>query len=333
MKYPSLFLLGLLFIFSCSPSKEQEKNLQSETEQTVDIVNKEKDIPLKKFNIEEIPYSNANLESFPYFSLPKGLKSQNKPFQKDFDVCFFPIAGTMTPFEGKLYKIFVVGDGKEPFSKRYFEKSLDNFLSSIDAIKIFDGEITKEEYDRYQKQDPNKGADGDIGYTDEMIKFYVIRTKDKGNIYVQFSSNNISGKLNILQEEPFNQTIEKITADDILKELSEHRKSILYLNFETDKHQISEEGKNVVDEITNALKKDISLKISIDGYTDNIGDAAHNTKLSNDRANAVMNALIANGIAKERLTAKGFGAAQPLVENNTDAQRAKNRRVELVKKN
>ncbi len=84
-------------------------------------------------------------------------------------------------------------------------------------------------------------------------------------------------------------------------------------------------------EISNALKKDNTLKISIEGHTDNSGDAKHNKKLSNDRANAVMQKLIALGIDKTRLSAIGYGAEKPLVANDTEENKAKNRRVELVK--
>ena len=70
----------------------------------------------------------------------------------------------MTPFEGKLYKTFVVEDESEPFSQSYFEKSLEDYLLSMGAVKVFDGEITHEEKDRYQKDNPNKGNKGDVGY-------------------------------------------------------------------------------------------------------------------------------------------------------------------------
>ncbi|WP_316778171.1 OmpA family protein [Pedobacter antarcticus] len=287
----------------------------------------------KTFNIADIPFSTADLGDFPFFTLPEGLKEQNKPLQKKFDICFFPMNGTMTPVEGRLYKTNVTAKPGEEFSQRFFEKSMEDYLTSVGAVKIYDGEITNEEYDRYNKQDPNKGGEGDIGYTGEQIKFYVIRPKDKGNIYVQFSANNAAGKLNVLQEEVFQQTIKKVTADDIAKDLTEKGKSILYINFNLDKSTISADGKSVVDEIAEALKKNSALNIAIEGHTDNTGEVSHNKRLSNDRANAVLNALTTNGIDKSRLSEKGFGAERPLVANDSEDNKAKNRRVELVKIN
>ncbi|WP_294219435.1 OmpA family protein [uncultured Chryseobacterium sp.] len=330
MKNTALVLALAATILSCNQKSKEKADATGQTEMQASGQKPQSD-STAAFDIEKIPYSNADLGTFPFFTLPKGLKEMNKPLQKDFDVCFFPINGVMKPFEGKLYKTFVQEDEGAQFSQRYFEKSMEDYLKSIGAVKVFDGTITKEEYDRYHDQDPNKGAEGDIGYTDEQIKVYVIRSKDQGNIFIQYSADNASGKLNILQEKGFKQTMSKITADDIVKDLAEKGKSILYINFDTDQSSIMADGKETVNQIAEALKKDSNLKISIEGHTDNTGDAAHNKKLSNDRANAVMAALINQGISKSRLSAKGFGAERPLVANDSEDNKAKNRRVELVK--
>lgn len=327
-KVSLLFAVGAM-MFSCN--KEPKENQNSEVKQDESATTEVTGQASKEFNIQDIPVTDKDPGVFPFFTLPDGLIEQNKPLQKKFDVCFFPVNGVMTPFEGKLYKTNVTSKPGEEFSQRYFEKSMEDYLTSIRAVKVFDGEISKEEYDRYHKQDPNKGDEGDIGYTEEQIKFYVIRTKDKGNIYIQFSSNNASAKLNILQEEALKQTMTKVTADEIAKDLTEKGKSILYINFDVDKATILEDGKSIVTEITQVLKKNPSLKIAIEGHTDNTGDAAHNKKLSNERAVAVLNTITAQGIDKSRLSAQGFGAERPLVANDSESNKAKNRRVELVK--
>ncbi|KUF42248.1 OmpA family protein [Myroides marinus] len=330
MKKTTFLLASALLVMACN-----QKNKETDTTNTpVEQSSTNTEEPVKEstsFKIENIPYSEAEIGAFPFFTLPKGLKEMNKPLQKNFDVCYFPIEGIMTPIEGKLYKTNVTAVQGEEFSQRYFEKSLEDYLTSIGAYKVYDGEITQEEYDRYNKQDPNKGADGDIGYAGEVIKMYVIKTHKQGNIYIQYTANNAGGKLNILQEEALEQTITKITADEIVKDLTEKGKSILYINFDTEKSSVTKEGNEVVSEISTALKKDSSLKISIEGHTDNTGEANHNKKLSSERANAVMTALISQGIDKSRLVAKGLGADNPLVANDSDSNKAKNRRVELVR--
>ncbi|MEJ5053339.1 OmpA family protein [Sphingobacterium sp. MYb382] len=328
MKKVALLLSLGAITLSCSQAPKQN---QDSTVADTAAVKDDKSEVATTFNIADIPLSTADLGDFPFFTLPAGLEEQNKPLQKKFDVCFFPINGVMTPFEGKVYKTNVTAKSGEEFSQRFFEKSLEDYLTSKGAVKVYEGEITQEEYDKYSKKDANKGAEGDIGYTGEQIKFYVIRSKDKGNIYVQFSANNASGKLNVVQEEAFQQTITKVTADDITKDLTEKGKSILYINFDTDKSSISADGKGIVNEIAAALKKNTTLKIAIEGHTDNTGEAAHNKKLSDDRAKAVLSVLTSDGIDKTRLSATGFGAERPLVANDSESNKAKNRRVELVK--
>ncbi len=326
-----LFALATIVI-SCKqkPKENEAKTIKQEEPAAQQQV---KPDTTQDFSFETIPYTKADLGVFPFFTLPKGLKEMNKPLLNDFDICFFPIKGIMKGFEGKLYKTFITSQEGTKFSQHYFESSVENYLKSIGAVKIFSGTITNEEYERYNKKDPNKGGEGDIGYDGEQINVYAIRSKAQGNILVQYSSTNASAKLNILQQKALTQTISKITADEIIKDLANTGKSILYINFDTDQSSITTDGKETVNQIAEALNKDKSLKISIEGHTDNTGDAAHNQKLSTDRANAVMTALINQNIAKSRLSAKGFGAERPLVANDSEENKAKNRRVELIKVN
>ncbi|MCJ8155716.1 OmpA family protein [Chryseobacterium sp. SSA4.19] len=326
-----LFILATIVI-SCKqkPKEDVEKANHVEIPATGQKV---KTDSTQDFNFEEIPYTKADLGVFPFFTLPNGLKEMNKPLQKKFDICFFPVEGVMKAFEGKLYKANITNEEGIQFSQHYFEKSMDDYLTSIGAVKIFSGTITQDEFERYYKKDPNKGDEGDIGYADEQINVYAIRSKTQGNILVQYSSTNAGAKLNILQQKLLTQTISKITADDIIQDLVQTGKSILYINFDTDKSDITADGKEVVSQIAEALHKDKNLKISIEGHTDNTGDATHNKKLSADRANSVMEALVSQNILKTRLSAKGFGAERPLAANDSEESKAKNRRVELVKIN
>jgi outer membrane protein OmpA-like peptidoglycan-associated protein len=69
--------------------------------------------------------------------------------------------------------------------------------------------------------------------------------------------------------------------------------------------------------------------LRIEGYTDNVGRDASNTALSRRRAEAVRAALVARGVAAERMVAQGFGAASPIASNGTEQGRARNRRIEI----
>jgi outer membrane protein OmpA-like peptidoglycan-associated protein len=75
------------------------------------------------------------------------------------------------------------------------------------------------------------------------------------------------------------------------------------------------------------------LRLDIQGHTDNVGNDATNLTLSRRRAQAVADALVkSHGIDRARLGVRGFGASRPVADNATDAGRAQNRRVELVRR-
>ena len=321
------------FLVSCTKKGNDSNTPESNTPAVEQTQEEQVSTDAKEavFDIEQIAVSSADIGDFPYFTLPKGLRPLNKPLQREFDVCFFPVEGVMMPFEGKLYKINIDSEPGEQFSQRFFEKSMEDYLTGIGAVKVFDGSITSEEYERYNKQDPNKGDEGDIGYAGQHIYFYVIRSATQGNVYIQYTANNAAATLNVLQEAGFQQTITKVKAADIAKDLTTQGKSVLYINFDVDKATMNKEGLAVVSEIAEALESEKSLNISIEGHTDNTGEAQHNKKLSTQRANAVQEALVQQGIAASRLTSTGFGAEKPLVGNTSEENKAKNRRVELVR--
>ena len=125
---------------------------------------------------------------------------------------------------------------------------------------------------------------------------------------------------------------QEITAGNILAALDKDGHVALYINFDTGKADIKADGQSVIDEIASALRNTPALKVGIEGHTDNVGGAAANLKLSEARAQAVMAALVAKGIAAARLSAAGFGQTKPIADNAAEDGRAKNRRVELVKK-
>ena len=140
-------------------------------------------------------------------------------------------------------------------------------------------------------------------------------------------------EVSILELAEPNYDPEIIDADTILHKLDKEGHIALYINFDTGKATLKPDAAEVIDEIVTALKSKTDLKVKLEGHTDNVGNAAANKKLSDDRANAVMNAIVAKGIAKARLSAEGFGLEKPIADNNTNEGRAKNRRVELVKVN
>ena len=99
--------------------------------------------------------------------------------------------------------------------------------------------------------------------------------------------------------------------------------------FETDKYDLKNESKVELDKLTSLLKKNPLLKIEISGHTDNVGNEKYNLTLSENRARIVSEYLTTNGIAKTRLSFKGYGMSKAVDNNNTEEGRANNRRTEF----
>ncbi|MCR4920558.1 MAG: OmpA family protein [Bacteroidaceae bacterium] len=115
--------------------------------------------------------------------------------------------------------------------------------------------------------------------------------------------------------------------------LQSQGKIITYaITFDTGKATIKPESTGEINRITKIMTDDATIKFEVQGHCDNTGTDALNDKLSQQRAEAIVAALVANGISADRLSAAGKGSKQPIADNATDEGRAKNRRVEFVKK-
>jgi len=102
--------------------------------------------------------------------------------------------------------------------------------------------------------------------------------------------------------------------------------------FDTGKADLKPESDAAVGEIAKLLKADPALKVYVVGHTDNVASLDLNTRLSQGRADAVVQALVGrHGIAAARLAGRGVGPLAPVASNDSEDGRAKNRRVELVK--
>ena len=125
---------------------------------------------------------------------------------------------------------------------------------------------------------------------------------------------------------------QEVSASDMLDALNRDGFMALYINFDTGKFDIKPESQPIIDQIAQLMKDNPELKLSIEGHTDNVGTPQNNKVLSENRAKAVMNAVVNLGIDSSRLTAVGWGQERPIADNRTEDGRAKNRRVEIVKK-
>lgn len=159
----------------------------------------------------------------------------------------------------------------------------------------------------------------------------------KPAVYIQVTAglnggpDNPESHVTIVEIKDMEQKLEA-NADAWFDEISKTGRVAVYgINFDTGKSTLKPESEKVLAEISKLATGHAQLKLGIEGHTDNIGGAAANKKLSESRAEAVKAWLIKNGANGANFTTTGFGDTKPVDDNKTEAGRAKNRRVELVK--
>jgi outer membrane protein OmpA-like peptidoglycan-associated protein len=101
------------------------------------------------------------------------------------------------------------------------------------------------------------------------------------------------------------------------------------LYFQTGSMKLRPESEAQLKEFAADLARNRGARVLVNGYSDNVGNAASNLRLSQERANAVKDDLVRMGISEGRVTAQGFGEQNPIADNTTAAGRGMNRRVSV----
>ena len=144
--------------------------------------------------------------------------------------------------------------------------------------------------------------------------------------------NGQEPELFIIEKEAMAQEI-VANAEAFSNDLKETGHVAVYgIYFDTGQSVIKPESEAAMSEIAKLLKKEAGLKVNVVGHTDNVGGMDSNMKLSQARADALVQALVGKySIGANRLKAYGVGPLAPVASNDTEEGKAKNRRVELVK--
>ncbi|HKR58707.1 MAG TPA: OmpA family protein [Pyrinomonadaceae bacterium] len=179
-------------------------------------------------------------------------------------------------------------------------------------------------------QNANKSVGGQV-LTSSHPDFSVLKATRNGvEVWVEVSANyQRDYSLHIIERVPMQQVI---TADAIAAAIDKDGFIALDIHFETGKAEILPESRPIIEDIVALLKKRPNLRIGVEGHTDSTGNPADNKTLSNSRAKAVVTAIASAGISSNRLDSVGYGQERPIADNRTEEGRAKNRRVELVKR-
>ncbi len=162
--------------------------------------------------------------------------------------------------------------------------------------------------------------------------------RPEGDVFVSVLSVAQGGEIHTLVDvvETRPITLDRIVfvdASAMQKSIAETGRVALYgILFDTDRAEIKPESKPTIDEIVKFLRANPGLNVIVAGHTDSQGAFDYNVELSRRRAASVVAALTAQGIGAARLTAFGAGMASPVASNDNDQGRARNRRVEIVKR-
>lgn len=177
-----------------------------------------------------------------------------------------------------------------------------------------------------------KSAGGQIVYSDDNVSVMKV-TRDGVEVWAEVqATTSYVGRyyfLHIIEREPMQQVI---TADAMAAAIDKDGFIALDIHFDTAKAEILTESRPVIDEIVSLLKNRPNLRVGVEGHTDNTGTPASNKTLSEARAKSVVAAIVVAGISASRLDAAGYGQERPIADNRTEEGRAKNRRVEIVKR-
>jgi|RhiMethySRZTD1v2_1073278.scaffolds.fasta_scaffold99552_3 OmpA-OmpF porin, OOP family len=228
----------------------------------------------------------------------------------------------------------------------YEKKGFSSHTFSTKPPQVIEGKYTMI---RYHLQDPNQNP-GELAIHrnyENAIKsvggqvlpsgkpdFSILKVTRNGiEVWVQVSTYYHQTQreyiLYIVERVPMQQVIR---ADAMAAALDKEGFVALDIHFATAKAEILPESRPIIDEIVSLLKNRPNLRIGVEGHTDNMGNPAANKTLSNARAKAVAEAIAAAGISSNRLDPAGYGQERPIADNRTEEGRAKNRRVELVKR-
>lgn len=239
----------------------------------------------------------------PMFSRMKNFYITN--CESNFDAADFYVSDSdLKSIEGQKTQIdYYLTEGSPIPSYLQIRRNFNNALKSIGGTVLYEG-------DRY--------------LCGNLIK-------NNREIWMSVEGYNDGWEYRLLIVE-IEEMVQEVTANDMLDALNREGFMALYINFDTGKSNIKPESQPIIDQIVQLMKDNPDLKLSIEGHTDSVGAPQNNTLLSENRAKAVMNAVVGAGIEASRLAAVGWGQERPIADNRSEEGRAKNRRVEIVKK-
>jgi OOP family OmpA-OmpF porin len=291
-----------------------------------------------EFDPASVPESTATLPPYPFFEEPEGLDSvlDDKDKHSNFDREHMIAGDKVVAVEGKVFRdrFQLANPDQREYSAIEFQRNYADAIAALGGAEVSRVQYTDAVNDAFGgRAAVDKHYHGTCASDGCENRTYLVRQAGK-EYWIQVSTGAIPlhGELVVLERKAMESKLAFLDAAAMKKQIDAAGRVALYVNFDLDKATLRPDAAPVVAEIVKLLQGDPALQLSVDGHTDATGTAAHNRALSKQRAEAVVAALVAQGIDATRLQAQGFGSDQPLVAETDEATRAKNRRVELVKR-
>ena len=284
------------------------------------------------FSIEALPLSTQPLGDFPFFSLPEGYWAA-RAGTFEFAEAAFWVGSDIHRVEGRVHVAGIRRDRDvtdAAFSDLEVVRNLEAAVRSAGGVEVSAGETPQELRDPIADAMRAYHIEAKCyGHSPQQV--FVIR-RDDGNVWVRTCRGGKYAGLVVAQERPLEVTSALLPATALGEALAGDGRVALEVHFATDRAEILAASMPQIGEVIELLERDPSLALSIEGHTDSTGDAVRNRELSQARADSVVAAITAAGIAPGRLEASGLGDSRPVADNATDEGRARNRRVELVRR-
>lgn len=248
--------------------------------------------------------------------------------EKAFDAVDMVVGYVATPtaritrqeVEGRVYKTFYIHQGD--VSALQVMRNYETALRTAGFTTVVTGRVASLPSMEYARDGALFGA-------------FKMMQGDQAAMYVNILIDpNVGEPVSrvVIVEPERMQQVYAVDASSLYAGLNaEGRVAVYGINFETARSAVTPDSETVLTQVRQLLQSHPDLRLKIEGHTDNVGAAAANRTLSQQRAEAVRAWLVRNGIAESRLTIEGLGDTRPVAANDTEDGRSRNRRVELVR--
>lgn len=321
-------MFASLALCACGPSADEAADVLPEKQAPAAPAVK----PSKPaFDVATVPVSTQPLGAFPYFELPQGYRHVRRQ-QRTIETGRFPFwtGDRFEWVEGRIHQTAVIADDGARFSEFGLVKNIERLVSDAGGVRVVQALVPAEAIDALAQAAPRsvREALGDV--RNSPVTTYVIRRSDR-DIWLHLCASRTGAAWVLAETVLFVPTAKLLPSADLQQQIDATGKAAVYIGFASGQARLLPEAAAQIAEILALLEHAPALRLSVEGHTDGTGNDVRNRLLSQARADAVRKALTDAGIDAARLQTRGFGHDRPLADDATEAGKALNRRVELVR--